>query len=171
MYDDVSNHRLCGWPPLWKYDIFYMFISIPSKLPADCMLMFGTICNSVLNHANTLPPCGTSLVTLETYLSCLCTKVARLIIFMYIIYLFLVFSVQSCACVELIACCIETDQWILWLYLKKLIKAWTSIYSMHCFKKLFNFWAWVYYNLKGNCIIVECDWKTAGKNHAAVQGP
>ena len=74
------------------------------------------------------------------------------------------FSVWYYACVQLTGCWTGIDQWmslrpikILWTYLAEslnicalfcrciLLKAWTYV---HCFIKLLNFWAWVYFQRK-----------------------
>ena len=52
--DSVADH-VCG-----HVDIFWLFVCLHGKEPADCKLILETVSNSMLTRAKALPPSDVS---------------------------------------------------------------------------------------------------------------
>ena len=89
------------------FDIFWLFVFILDKQPADCKLLFGTISDL---HADLCQHFAIWWYQFSD--SHGISLLPKLTLLAHVVHVFYVFSVQSRACVELTGCWIEIDECI-----------------------------------------------------------
>ena len=86
--DSVADH-VCG-----HVDIFWLFVCLHGKEPADCKLILETVSNSMLTRAKALPPGDVSLMALQPQLFHWDVIMAKLVIVAHVGHVSHVSSMQ-----------------------------------------------------------------------------